>query len=244
MQNRLIVVGAFMAVASVSSADIVLDQLDFAAASQHGIQASQDFETVNDGFDIIVIDDFTVNASQLNVINVEAMIAGFAGFVAASYTNGTVTGYRVEFYTSTAAAAGAMTGNAGSALVGTGAVTLNDPAFAGAFATSRHIQIPVNITLPGAGTYWVGVAPVMSFTVGGQLGVNTTNLVLGNQNGGQANPGGAFGFSGNFRQGFAGATGIEQRDAQYLVEAVPEPGSMIALGIGAAALLARRRRKA
>lgn len=244
MQIRLIVVGAFLAIASVSSADIVLNQLDFLQASQHGIQSSQDFEAANNAFDIMVVDDFTVTASQLNVINVEMMMTGFAGFVASSYTDGTVTGYHVEFYTSTAAAAVNLTGNAGSALVAPGAVTVNNPGFGGTFATTRHIQIPVNITLPGAGTYWVGISAVMNFTPGGQLGVNTTNLVLGNQNGGQANPGGGFGFSGNFRQGFAGVTGIEQRDAEYLVEAVPEPGSMIALGLGAAALLARRRRKA
>jgi hypothetical protein len=244
MQIRLIVVGAFLAVASVSSADIVLNQLDFAQATQHGIQASQDFEATNDPLDVIVIDDFTVNASQLNVINVEMMMTGFGGFVASSYTDGSVAGYHVEFYTSTAAAAGNFTGNAGSALVAPGAVTLNNPGFTGIYATARHIQIPVNITLPGAGTYWVGVSVVLNFTTSGQLGVNTTNLVLGTQNGGQANPNGGWGFPGNFRQGFAGATGLEQRDAQYLVEAVPEPGSMIALGLGAAALLARRRRKA
>ncbi|MEX2244573.1 MAG: PEP-CTERM sorting domain-containing protein [Fimbriimonadaceae bacterium] len=244
MQIRLFVVGAFLAVASVSSADIVLNQLDFAQATQHGIQASQDFEAANNSFDVIVIDDFTVTASQLNVINVEAMITGFAGFVASSYTDGSVMGYHVEFYTSTGAAAGNLIGNAGSAFVAPGAVTLNNPGFSGTYATARHIQIPVNITLPGAGTYWVGVSAVMNFTPSGQLGVNTTNLVLGNQNGGQANPGGGFSFPGNFQQGFTGATGIEQRDAQYLVEAVPEPGSMIALGLGAAALLARRRRKA
>jgi hypothetical protein len=244
MQIRLFVVGAFLAVASVSSADIVLNQLDFTQATQHGIQASQDFEAANDAFDIMVIDDFTVTASQLNVINVEMMMTGFGGFVAPSYTDGTVTGYHVEFFTSTGAAASSLTGNAGSVLVAPGAVTLNNPGFSGTYATARHIQIPINITLPGAGTYWVGISAVMDFSPGGQLGVNTTNLVLGNQNGGQANPGGAFGFPGNFRQGFEGVTGVEQRDAQYLVEAVPEPGSMIALGIGAAALLARRRRKA
>lgn len=247
MRNKLVLSLAALAIGAVSQADIVLNQLDFNQANQFNTAASQDFEAAQNPFDVIAVDDFTVTALQTNITNVEAIMNGWSGFDVTKYTNGAVTGYRVEFYSSLAAAGSSMTGDAGSTFVAAGSATVNVLGWASPFNNSAHVVLPINVVLPGAGTYWVGVAAVMNFTPHGQLGVNATNAVLGNQNGNMANASGGWGWSGNVFGGIPDNTGAPvAKDLEYLVEAtaVPEPGSMIALGLGAAALAARRRRKA
>jgi hypothetical protein len=244
MRNKLFLTLAVAAMASASQAVVVLDQLDFVEANQFTSATSQDFETAQNAFDIIAIDDFTVTAGQLQLTRIEAIVNGFNGFAAANYTNGVLVHYRVEVYSAPANAGANMTGNIGSQVVLPGSATLNNLGWSGNYVNARHLVLPISINLPSAGTYWIGIAARMDFA-GGQFGINATNTALGNQNGTHANPGGGFGFSGNVQQGFPDEfANIQQRDLEYRLHAVPEPGSMIALGLGAAAVLARRRRKA
>ena len=94
----------------------------------------------------------------------------------------------------------------------------------------------LSVTLPAPGTYWLAVMGDMPGTAApNQHGIfqNTSNP--GNQNATWVNPGGGI-IPG-------GAPTDSGADASYRLHAVPEPGSMIALGIGLAALLARRRRR-
>jgi hypothetical protein len=238
MRNKFFLSLAVLAIGAVTQADVVLDQMPVNMADMDAINASQDFEATFDTFDVGVIDDFTVNANQTLVTSVQAMMGGFSGFTSgAQWAN--VTGFRVEFYTSIASGAANLTGNAGSQLVSAGSATIFDPAWSSFSGTVRRVTLPVNVVLPGAGTYWVAVIGVMPATSNiNQIGVGNNLAILGGSNAHLINPAGGFGMPGNNQN--------TNMSAAYRVEAtaVPEPGSMIALGLGAAALAARRRRKA
>ena len=243
MRNRLLGLGALIAFGSIANADVLLDNLTFTASDHTFINASQDFEAANDAYDVAVMDDFVASAIQTRILSVEVILAGFmrSGFVLDNYTNGVITNYRVEFYTSPLAAAGNLTGDAGSTIIAPGAVSV-DPGgplgWTGDLAAAAHVVIPVDVILPGAGTYWVGVIAVMDLSAGGQVGITEIGPALDNQNSEQANPGGAFGLPGNHLD--------LEVDSSFKVEGfdpIPEPASIFALGLGAAALAARRRRK-
>ena len=244
MRNKFLGITAVFALGTFASAQIVMDQLDFDNATQNSTNASQDFEAAFNSMDVATVDDFTVTAAQLRIIKVDAIMSGWNGFRFSNFSNpNIITGWRVEFYTSAAAATSNLTGNAGSVLLPHGAATVTDMLFVGDFASAGLVELEVDVTLPRAGTYWVAVMAVMNFGTGGQLGVMGTDLtgLPGNQNGGIANPGGGFGMPGNYQDGLGDPP--RPADAEYRINAVPEPASMIALGIGIAALVARRRRK-
>lgn len=238
MQNRLLAIGVVITFGSVANADVVLNNLSFTMGDHDVSQASQDFEASLNQFDVATIDDFTVTASQTLVQSVEVILSGWipTGFTNANYSNGVISSYRVEFYTSLAAATANLTGDAGSTSVAFGSSTVTVLGWTGQFAGAAHVVLPVNVTLPGAGTYWMGIMPVMDFAAGGQIGVDTILPALDNQNAYQANPAGGFAIPGNLK--------ALNLDASYKIDAVPEPASMIALGLGVTALLARRRKKA
>jgi hypothetical protein len=233
-----LIVFALAALSAGASAQVLMDQIGANPADLNGVaSASQDFETSNNGFDIGAIDDFTI-ASSKNIVKVEAVLFGFNGFT--SYS--AVTNYRVEFYSSVAAGAGNLVGNVASQIVGPGSVTLNTTYVTG-FPNIALATIPVNVNLV-AGTYWVGVIPVMDFTnaaggTNGQLGIEQSIFGAGfpnGSNGFQVNPNGGFAFSGN-------QSALSQNLAYRLTAApVPEPMSMTAIAMGLGALAVRRRR--
>jgi len=237
MRNKLFLTAAFAAVASVSQAVLVLNQVPAVQTEMDSLFASQDFEVGLNAFDCITIEDFTVTSSQTLVTQVRAMMGGFGGFTSpAQWAN--VTGFHLNFYTSVAAGASNLTGNAGSLLVSVGSAVITDPGFTTFNGTVRLVTLNVNMVLPGAGTYWVGVNGIMDATgSSNQIGVGNNNVTSGGNNSALVNPGGGFGEPNNTHQWFD--------DSAYSVNAtaVPEPGSMIALGLGVTALLARRRRK-
>jgi hypothetical protein len=237
MRNKLFLTLGVAAMASMSQAVIVMNQIPTGPAQNDNAWNSQDYEAANDPKDINYIDDFTVGAGQTTLTMIEAAMTGFSGFTTpAHWAN--VTGYRVEVYTTAAMAGGNLTGNAGSQLVAAGStsfVNLGFPIYSG---LDRIVSIPINITLPGPGTYWVGVMGVLpAGQANMQIGVLNNISGVGGSNARLANPG-----AGWFPGGDIPSPG--QDSAAYRLHAVPEPGSMIALGLGAAALLARRRRKA
>lgn len=247
MRNKFFLTLAALAIGAVSQADIVLNHVstnENDSANVGNTLATQDFEASFDAFDCIVIEDFTVNANQTLITQVQAVMAGFNGFNTPGGWS-SVTGFRVELFTSTGSAVSSLTGNAGSQLVAAGSASIVNLGWNNAANTHNNngtaslVTLPVNIVLPGAGTYYVGVIGVLNAGQSlMQIGVRNNTVVSGGNNAFQANPGGGFSIPGNGQ--------FLTENAMYRVDAtaVPEPGSMIALGLGAAALAARRRRKA
>jgi hypothetical protein len=238
MRNKLVLSLAALAIGAVSQADVVLNHIPLNMADVSTLNSSQDFEASFDAFDSGVIEDFSVTALQTNITEVQVMMGGYNGFTSGAQWS-SVTGFRVNFYTSPAAGGANLTGNAGNQLVLSGGATIVDPGWSLFNGTVRRVVLPINVNLPGPGTYWVGVTAVMDAgSAVAQIGVADNLVTTGGDNSNQINPGGGFGLPpGNFN-----SLGL---DSAYRVEAtaVPEPGSMIALGLGAAALAARRRRK-
>ena len=235
MNLRLLALASIVGIGATANAALVMDQLPRDIAEIQTVLASQDFETANDAFDIFVIDDFTVNASQLQVTNVTAHMGGFGGFVDTNWSDAAIVrGFRVSIFGSVADAGNNI--SVASVVVNHGAASIG--AGYGIFF-DRVVSLAVNLALPAAGTYWVGVQGLMDFPGNGQIGVAGSTWA-GSFPGGldawQANPGEGFGQGKTFL--ITPAT-----NAAYSVEAVPEPATMLALGAGAAALIARRRRK-
>ena len=148
-------------------------------------------------------------------------------------------GFRVEFYSSIAAAVASatLTGDVGSQFVPIGSVTRTNLGFA-ANASTSHIDMALSITLPAPGTYWFAVMADMPAGAGvNQHGISQWLPGTGGQNAYFVNPGGGWNIPGNFLD--------SGQDASYRLHStpIPEPGSMIALGLGAVALVARRRRR-
>jgi hypothetical protein len=231
MSLRSIRIGSalLLAMTAGASADVVIfDQIGAGTAATNGqnVAASQDFPDFPT-FNIAAIDDFTHPGGQIT--RVEAVM-GFFNSTASSFAN--VTNWRVEFYTSVASAGANLTGNAGSTTVAPGAVTITGGYTSGG-TNSSLVSIPVNVNL-AAGTYWVGIMPVMSFGTGGQLGVAASTIAAQTaSSGAQANPAGGFGF---------GPTQNTNVNYAYRVSIIPAPSSMALLGLGGLAVARRRRR--
>jgi hypothetical protein len=181
------------------------------------------------GYDTAVLEDFTVSASDLKITNISALFRAQGGFV--QFQN--VQGYALNFFSQSALAANSLTGDVASLLVLSGS---------GASVTQIHggggeygmVSLGVNVSLPAAGTYWVGVSPVSANSVTGQfLLLNSGATSPGNMNAKLANPGEGFGL---------GALSLLNLDYAYSVTAVPEPAASSLLILGGFAWLCRHRR--
>ena len=214
--------------ASVASQAQPIDQITGQTLGPNGY-ASQEFEAANVAFNINAIDDFTLQSGY----NFTSIDAGMLIYNAATPAWANVTGWRVEFYSSVAAAAANLTGDAGSRVVGTGGVTTPGGGAAGI------VNVPFATLTLGPGQYWVGVMAIMSFGVGGQTGVQeSTGGIPAGANGWQVNPLGGFGAGTSFHP----TTGSTNMAYRLNGTAVPEPGTFIAIGLGVAGLVAARRR--
>jgi hypothetical protein len=226
--------------AAGASAQVVMDQIgpDPTATTGLATYASQQFEPANTNFNIAALDDFNLAAAG-TVQRVEAVLGFFNGGSLPA-----ITGYRVEFYSSVAAAAANLTGDQGSVTLAPGAVTVT-PNFGVNIGQTPNIlvSIPVAGVNLTAGTHWVSVIPIMNFTGGGQVGVSRSMLGA-SLNAHQANPGGGFAFPGNFSQidGDAATPGVQGINLAYRVTMVPAPGSLALLGLGGLVATRRRRR--
>jgi hypothetical protein len=227
---------------NTARAAVLMDQIGNDPTVFTGVagDSSQQFEASFSTYDIAVIDDFTAAAGMLNITNVQALFQGGNGFT--SFAN--VQGYYVQVYSSIAAAAANETGDIASTFLSGASVSLTNNYVAGDTANgipNALVSLSLNLTLPGAGNYYIAVQPRNDFSTNGQTYLYVTpGTVAGAFPGGvnayQTNPGGAFGFTGNQM-----ALNV---DAAYRINAVPEPSTWAALVLGGCVLLivARTRR--
>jgi hypothetical protein len=216
MRTRFVVFVAGLALGCVASAQVVLNQIPTLESQSDLTYASQD-EPSASAFDIALLDDFTVTAGQTQISLVEVVMSGFAGFTQFSQWNN-VTAYRVEFYTNNSGAS--ITGNAGSQLVPAASATITNLNWNTSphFGTHARISLPVNVNLPGAGTYWVAVMGVVD--MGGsslQVGVAENFAVSGGNNATLINPGGGFGFGNSMNVGINAAYRVTSGSTTVIV---------------------------
>ena len=182
------------------------------------------------GFDSMAVDDFTVTGPELRLTNILALFEARGGFE----SFGAVAGYRVSIFSDPALAGSSLLGDTASVLISLGPDVTVTPADGGDHGL---VNLPVDILLPTAGTYWLGVAPVASKSVAGQFYL---------QNSGAKGPifsGGSDGFFANPDEGYGvGPLTEANLDFAYVVQIVPEPAAAGLLVIGSLGLLMRRRR--
>ena len=215
-----------------AGATIVMDQIgdpdsyNFGASASFTSQIFTDFPTR----DSMALDDFTVTSAELMLTKVSSLYQAQNGITELS----NVPSYRVSIFTDP--------NDAGSDLLGSDSMTWLIPS--GPAATVEQVgstnygvlHLMTDITLPGAGTYWIGVAPISSQGVNGafylQNGGSSAPDLPGGSNGYFANPGNGYGM---------GPLSQPDLDFAYALTVVPEPAAMALLAIGGVSLLRRRR---
>lgn len=220
----------------LSQGAVVLDLIGDVSAYTFGVlpgpapgQIFTDFPT----FNCTVLEEFSVAASELVINRVSILFLAQGGYD--QFKN--VERFSLNFYTAANRAATNLTGDVASqwltTTTGASVTQVIDPTGSGEFGL---VRLDVNITLPAAGTYWVGVSPQSAVAITGQFLVANANPsgtpTPGNSHADLANPGEGFGI---------GALSALGGDYAYTITAIPEPGSLSLLLLSSAAFLRRRK---
>ena len=227
---------ASAAIVAPAHAGVLFDQIstDYSDANSY-VWDSQQFDAPNSAFDVNLLDDFTLGASY-NLSSVDAAIAGYNGFNSMSG----ITGYRVEIYSSIAAAASSLTGDVASVTIASGDVSTTSP-FSMTWSPSGLVHIPVDISL-AAGTYYLGVMTINSFSTNGQSGILIDPTKSGNAI--QVNPNGGFGYAGGIYATNPASQASYRISGDLATSPAPEPATwgMMLIGFGAVGAVVRRRK--
>ena len=227
--KKLIPSLAILACTSFATADVIWDQIGAMDGSNldGSIGASQAFEEAFGIYNIVAMDDFSVDAAT-DLNSVSAILNGWNGYAGPAG----VLGYYVHVYSSPEAAGADLAGDVISIYLDAAA---GDPgiSYNADWAGSGDM---VTLDLSGfsldAGSYMIAVQANNEFGGNGQTGIMSSDL--GNSDGWQANPAGGFGFGGLQQTGNNYAYSIDG-------SAIPAPGALALIGL--AGLASRRRRK-
>jgi len=225
MRNKKICLGltavATCALTAFASADVIMDQIgDMDGSAQvANISASQDFEDAYNAYDVIAIDDFTIDTA-MNLSSASMVLGGWNGFAGSAG----VDGYTVSIFSSTDAAGASIFGDVLAIAFGAGDLS------ADWMGGGELLTFDLGGVELAAGTYWIGITPANAYAANGQTGAYQSSI--GDNGGYQANPAGAFGF-------ITQPTGTNYA---YRLDGtgVPAPGALALLGL--AGLAGRRRR--
>jgi len=175
-----------LGLSGVAAGDVLMDQIganDGSGVDTANAFANQDFEAAYDQYDVACCDNFTGNGE--NVASVEMVMSGWNGFTSPDG----ITGWSVNFYTGSSAAGSDLTGDIDSQYMDAADATVNPD---WTLANYWLIEMPVDMTA-GVGDQLVAAIPSNEFGVNGQTACAWSNMGDG-VSGGQANPGGGFGF--------------------------------------------------
>jgi len=185
------------------------------SASDTNAYANQDFETVNDAYDIFIADDF-VNGDAWNISTI--FVPGGLWNGGSSLMNATTLNWQI-YADAGGKPAGDPWGN-GAAPVWAVSLVPNDPQVVISMGTDGLMgNATVNLNVPAlvpAGHWWLVFYPSMAFSSGGQFGrqwSDTTNGAVAQV----VNPGGGFGFSTTWSSAQA-AWGVPLQDFAFRLE--------------------------
>ncbi|MEJ5308968.1 MAG: carboxypeptidase regulatory-like domain-containing protein [Anaerolineae bacterium] len=185
------------------------------SASNTNAYANQDFETVNDAYDIFIADDF-VNGEAWNISTI--FVPGGLWNGGTSLMNATTLNWQI-YADDGGKPAGDPWGN-GAAPVWAVSLAPTDPQVVISMGTDGLMgNTTVNLNVPAlipAGHWWLVFYPSMAFSTGGQFGrqwSDTTNGAVAQV----VNPGGGFGIPTTWSSAQA-AWGVSQQDFAFRLE--------------------------
>lgn len=185
-----------------------------------------------EGYSCMVLEDFTVVAGQVTINLVSALFLAHSG--AANFA--AVDGYAVNIFSDPALAGASLAGDVASVFVPRDEVAGLDLLTDGNGFEYGVVSLRMRLSLPGPGSYWLGVSPVAAIGVAGQFDLlangATGPAAGGNDNSRFANPGAAFG---------VGTLVAGEGNFAYAISAVPEPGVALLGTAGCLCLLASGR---
>jgi len=172
-----------LGLSGIAFGDVLMDQIgpmDGTGVNGYG-NASQDFETANDGYDCHVVDDFVGTGS--NLVNAEMVMFGSETFVDLSGMNGVT----VSLFSDTSVSDVSVVGDIGYQFVDIANVASSPDWAGGGFLLSMDVSVATIV-----GTQWAGIQTSNDYGTNGQ----TYNMQSASLNGATSrwsNPGGGFG---------------------------------------------------